>query len=61
MIPIILSLLILIHLVSSATVTLTEAPAYQSQRSCAKTCFYLGAFSGPNQLAIQIGCDAKDI
>jgi hypothetical protein len=59
--PLILFFLTLFRFVASATVTLTEADAYQSQRPCAKTCFYLGAFSGPDELAQQIGCSMKDI
>ncbi|RFU30227.1 hypothetical protein B7463_g6107, partial [Scytalidium lignicola] len=58
-----LLLLVLLHLASCATATLTENPAYQSQRPCARNCFYIG-FSlngGPDRLAQGIGCDVDPI
>ncbi|SPO07721.1 uncharacterized protein DNG_10416 [Cephalotrichum gorgonifer] len=41
--------------------TITDQPAYQSQRPCAQGCFYLGAFKGPDNLARAIDCDVKYI
>lgn len=61
MIHVIFTFLVLLHLAASETVTLTDAPAYESQRPCAKDCFYLGAYKGPDQLAENIGCDIEDI
>lgn len=47
----------------AATVTLTNLPAYQSQRSCAIPCFYIGYASGggPDQLAGQLDCSVSPI
>ena len=55
--------LILIHLTRAATVTLTESPAYASQRSCAFYCWYSGFSSegGPDQLAQQLDCTVDPI
>lgn len=47
----------------AATVTLTNSPAYASQRPCAQSCFYIG-FSvdgGPDGLADDIGCSVDPI
>lgn len=49
--------------IPAATVTLTNSPAYASQRPCAKSCFYIG-FSvdgGPDGLADDIGCSTDPI
>lgn len=47
----------------AATVTLTNLPAYQSQRSCATQCFYSGFSSGggPDRLANQLDCSVDPI
>lgn len=53
----------LAHAVFAATVTLTNLPAYQSQRSCAKQCFYIGFSSGggPDRLADHLDCAVDPI
>jgi len=56
-----LLLLLFTNPAEAVTASLTESPAYESQRPCAKDCFYLGAWSGPDYLAENIGCDASDI
>lgn len=48
---------------ASATVTLDELPAYQSQRSCAKYCFFIVS-SGqgpPNEVARHLSCAVDPI
>lgn len=54
---------ILIHLATAATVTLTESPAYASQRSCAIYCFYTGFSSsgGPDELSSHLDCAVDPI
>lgn len=53
----------LAHTIFAATVTLTNLPAYQSQRSCATRCFYSGFSSGggPDRLANLLDCDVDPI
>jgi hypothetical protein len=48
-------------LVAPATVTITDAPAYQTQRSCAKYCFDMGVDWGAYGVARQIDCDSQPI
>ncbi|KIX10648.1 uncharacterized protein Z518_01732 [Rhinocladiella mackenziei CBS 650.93] len=58
-----LAFLAIIHVATAATVTLTESPAYASQRSCAIYCWYAG-FSvdgGPDQLASELDCPVDPI
>ncbi|KAJ9642400.1 hypothetical protein H2201_004792 [Coniosporium apollinis] len=53
----------LIRLSASATVTLAELPAYQSQRNCAKYCFFVVS-SGqgpPNEVARHLSCAVDPI
>ena len=57
----IFTFLALLHLAVSQSATLTEAPDYSKQLPCAKDCFYIGAFAGPDRLANNIGCDSRDI
>ncbi|KAK5065379.1 hypothetical protein LTR84_001217 [Exophiala bonariae] len=58
-----LTFAILTTIISAATVTLTNLPAYQSQRSCATQCFYSGFSSGggPDRLANQLDCSVDPI
>jgi hypothetical protein len=54
-------LLHLLHKATSTTVSIDDVPQYSSQRPCAISCFYLGAFKGPDALAMAIGCDPETI
>ncbi|KAH8810876.1 hypothetical protein F5884DRAFT_897410 [Xylogone sp. PMI_703] len=60
---VLLLFLLLLHQASCATVTLTDLPAYQSQRPCAIDCFYYGFSSkgGPDGIAENIGCNVDPI
>ncbi|KEF61983.1 uncharacterized protein A1O9_03555 [Exophiala aquamarina CBS 119918] len=55
--------LALVQHISAVTVTLTNLPAYQSQRSCATQCFYVGFASGggPDRLADALDCAVDPI
>lgn len=48
--------LTLLHHASSATVSLTDVPAYSSQRPCALGCFNGNLWPGPDSLASAIDC-----
>jgi len=52
---------LLFRITSSAEVSITDSPQYQSQRPCARDCFYLGAFKGPDRIALYIDCDPSPI
>lgn len=60
MIDVIFVLLFLLHLAASESATLTQAPAYASQRPCAQGCFAFNLYKGPDRLAEGIGCDYKN-
>lgn len=61
--PAIFPILALAHSILAATVTLTNLPAYQSQRSCAIQCFYIGFSSGggPDRIADNLDCPVDPI
>lgn len=40
----------------ATTATLTDAPGYESQRPCAKSCYAMDFYDGPARLAYQIDC-----
>lgn len=50
----------LLHLVISEIATITEYQGYAAQRPCAKNCFYLGAYAGPDNLADHMGCQMSN-
>lgn len=54
---------LLVRMVICASVTLTELPAYESQRPCVQSCFYWGSSTdgGPDLLADEIGCEVDPI
>ena len=56
---------LLLQLAAGDVITLTDLPAYQTQRPCAKTCFIYdinpSASPGPYKIASFIGCDARPI
>lgn len=58
-----LSIFALAPSILAATVTLTDLPAYQSQRGCAIPCFHIGygGAGGPDQLADQLDCSVSPI
>ncbi|KAI1108037.1 hypothetical protein F5Y14DRAFT_437661 [Nemania sp. NC0429] len=60
MIDAIFVLFFLLHLAASESATLTQAPAYASQRPCAQGCFAFNLYKGPDRLAQGIGCDYKN-
>ncbi|KAI0409274.1 hypothetical protein F4802DRAFT_593553 [Xylaria palmicola] len=55
-----LALLALPHLADAATVSLTQVPAFASQRPCAQNCFSWSISDGVGRLADGIGCDYQD-
>jgi hypothetical protein len=57
MISKLITLLLLVQLISAATVTLLNMPAYGSQRPCARGCFTRYSHDGPDNIAAYIQCD----
>jgi hypothetical protein len=53
----IFALLILPYLAASEPASITEVPVFASQRPCAKGCFILSIYEGPDRLAKNIGCE----
>ncbi|KAI1198177.1 hypothetical protein F5X97DRAFT_300122 [Nemania serpens] len=60
MIDVIFVLFFLLRPAASTSATLTQAPAYASQRPCAQECFAFNLYKGPDRLAQGIGCDYKN-